>query len=98
MNHAIASVVRVLVAAALGGMVAKGWLTHDDVEKVVTYVTGIAGIAFLAIWSVVRNNLTPLLDRLAEKPEVKEIIVESPKIANASPSPKVVSESQHNAS
>lgn len=92
MTQAIASIVRVLVVAALGGLVAKGWLTSDDVEKVVSYVTGLAGIAVMAVWSVVRNNLTPLLDRLAERKEVKAIVVETPEIAAASPSPKVVPE------
>lgn len=93
MNQAIASVVRVLVVAALGGLVAKGWLTADDVERVTSYITGIAGIAVMSVWAILRNRLTPMLDRLASQPEVKEIVVDSPEVANASPSPKVVATS-----
>lgn len=89
MTDPIAAVLRVLVIAALGGLVTKGWLTAEDLEKIITYVVGIGGIAAMSFWAVVRTRLTSLLARVAKAPEVKVVVAE-PEVANAVPSDKVI--------
>lgn len=92
MTEAVLVVARVLVAAALGGLVAKGWLTADDVEKIISYVAGLLGIAVMAVWGVIRAQIGPLLERVAKKPEVEVIVVKDPALADSVPSPKVVAD------
>lgn len=85
----LAGLVRLWLAAALGGLVAKGYLTAEQFEQIVTYVVGIGGIVILAIWSVVSNTLKKMTETIAERPEIKAIVAE-PDLANSIPSEKVV--------
>jgi hypothetical protein len=89
MNAQIAGVMRILIASALTGLVAKGILTADQSSAIVEGLIGVLGVAGLAAWSWISNSLTALITKIAKHEDVHQIITNQA-IANAVPSPKVV--------
>lgn len=89
MIELVGAAFRALLMAAMGGLVTKGWLTAEDLQGIVTAVTGALGVLGLAVYAVLRNRLTATLERVAAAPEVKVVVAE-PEVAQAVESPKVV--------
>src|SRR5690554_6409006 len=89
LNPLIAGVIRALVAAAFGGLVAKGFITSEQLEQIVQIALGAAGVTGVIVWSLLSKQLKKLIGYVEKSDEVKEVIA-VPEIANAIPNPKVV--------
>lgn len=86
----LGALVRVLLTAAMGGLVARGVLTPDQFEAIVVSILGLLGILGMIVWAIMRNKLESLLLRAAESPKVVKIETTTKALAEAVPSPKVV--------
>lgn len=87
----IAGLFRILIAAALGALVAKGLLSEEQAGQIADSILAILGIVALAGWSWFSNKLTTMISHIAAAKEVKKVVT-TPEIATADPSPKVVTE------
>jgi len=84
-----AGILRALLAAALGGLVTKGFLTGDQMEQLIQLVLGVGGIIGVAAWSYASNRLKTMVEHVVKSDEVKVVVTE-PELANSIESPKVL--------
>jgi hypothetical protein len=54
-------------------------------------ITGSIAALATAVWSLYSNSQAQLINQVSKDPEVKAVIVDTPKLANSIPSEKVVS-------
>ena len=80
--------IRIFVYWAAGAAVNYGWLAADK-------KAAIAGVAITALnfgWTLWGNRLMAKINELAKLGEVKAIVVNTPEVASAAPSSKVVAQ------
>ena len=83
----LAGIIRAIVSALGGYLVGRGITDAGTV----TAVAGAAATIGVAVWSAFTNSSQAQINAVAANPAVTNIVVATQPLADASPSPKVVS-------
>ncbi len=86
----------VKVIGILGGIaVGRGWLTGEQLttlSDLIPQVITVAAIAGPLVYSIWANTRKKQISQVAAMPEVAKVVVSTPEVAAAQPSPKVVAQ------
>jgi hypothetical protein len=84
----IIGALRIIVPTLLGIAVTAGWLTEgaasEDAKQILAVAAALVTIGSV-LWSIHWHRQTSQIARVADMPQVKEIVVSDKKLADASP-------------